>query len=427
MTDKQKRLRELTERQSRERARMSELARLETRSAEENTEYDGLEEGIADLEREIRQAQREVDAEEAEHRAAGAGAVAPELDAEDRERAEIRSRVRMASYIAAAVEQRAADGAEAEYNAALGIAGNRFPLELLAPPAPAVETRATTDVDTSSNQKRWIDRLFAGTAAAHLGITMESVEPGAASYPVTTAGASAAQRAKEQAAADTAWTVGVTELKPTRNAASLKFTLEDTARIPGLESALTRDLRMALTEGIDRSIFVGDEGATGTDADITGLQTATGVTERTITQAAKVTGEGVLKSFGALIDGKHAMTAADLRVVLAVGANQLWFSERANTGASSDTLIGELMTRAGISWVTRADIEAATTADKFGGFVGLGRGIEGAGVAPVWAAGELIRDPYTGAGKGEVILTLSYLWAFGLPRPSNFARLKFVA
>ena len=28
----------------------------------------------------------------------------------------------------------------------------------------------------------------------------------------------------------------------------------------------------------------------------------------------------------------------------------------------------------------------------------------------------LVRDPYTGAAKGEVELTLNYLWNFGLPR-----------
>ena len=81
-----------------------------------------------------------------------------------------------------------------------------------------------------------------------------------------------------------------TELKPKRNAVRLVFNTEDAARIPGLEAALSRDLRMALTEGIDRAIFVGDAGATGTDADITGLQTATGLTEKTIAQSAKVKG-----------------------------------------------------------------------------------------------------------------------------------------
>lgn len=417
MTDAQKRLRELLARQSRERQRMAELAAADELTDETRSELDTLEKGTPDLERQIRAARVAVEGEGETRETRDDG------DAEARELRELRGRVRMAGYVAAAVEQRAADGAEAEYNQARGIAGNRFPLEMLAP----IETRATTNTDTVTTPRRWLDRLFAGTAAAHLGITMESVPAGVASFPITTAGASAAQRGRTEAAADAAWTVGVSELKPTRNAVRLVFSVEDAARIPTLEDALTRDLRMALVEGVDRAVFLGDSGANENSADITGLQTAAGLTERTITQSAKTTGEGVLKAFGGLIDGKHAMSAGDLRIVLAVGANTLWFSERANTGASADTLIGELMRRSGLSWMTRAEIEAATTADKFGGFVGLGRGIEGAGVAAVWEAGELIRNPYDGAAKGEVALTLSYLWNFGLPRASNFARLKFVA
>lgn len=72
-------------------------------------------------------------------------------DGEARERRELRGKVQLSGYVAAAVEQRAADGAEAEYNAAIGIAGNRFPLELLAPR----EERATTSTDTQTTPRRW--------------------------------------------------------------------------------------------------------------------------------------------------------------------------------------------------------------------------------------------------------------------------------
>lgn len=421
MTPAQKRLRELRERQSKERGRMAELSLVDELNEEQRAELDRIEQGTPDLERQLRAAQVAVDTEEAKQRAAGAAARQPEGDAEDRGRAELRSKVRLSAYVAAAVEQRAANGAELEYNQALGIAGNRFPLELLAP----VEERATTDTDTATTPRRWLDRLFAETAASRLGITMESVPAGAASFPVTTAGASAAQRGRDEAAADTAWTVGVTELKPTRNAATLKFSIEDAARIPGLESALTRDLRMALTEGVDRAIFLGDDGANENSADITGLMTAANVVEQTITQANKVKPAETLAAFLALIDGKHASMVEDLRCVLAVGAHNLWAGTIANSAAENQTVLAFLKAN-GLTCSVRGDIETATTNGKFGAFLGRGRGIAGAGVAAVWEAGELIRDPYTDAAKGTVHLTLSYLWAFGLPRPSNFARIKFV-
>ena len=72
-----------------------------------------------------------------------------------------------------------------------------------------------------------------------------------------------------------AWTIGVTELKPTRNAINGTFvSVEDIARVPSLEEAIVRDLRAAIVAQIDKSLFVGDSGASGTDSDIVGLKTA---------------------------------------------------------------------------------------------------------------------------------------------------------
>ena len=254
MSPTQIKLKALKERQSKERQRMAELAVADSLTDETRAELDELERGTADVERQLRAATVAVEQEESEQRTAGPSHD-DDGDAEDREIRELRGRVKLSGYVSAAIEQRAADGAEGEYNAARSIAGNRFPLELLAPP---IEQRATTDADTTIAPRWWLDRLFAGTAAEHLGITMESVPAGVASYPVTTAGASAAQRQRStDAAADAAWTIGVTEMKPKRNAVRLLFSIEDAARIPGLESALVRDLKMALTEGIDRAIFLG--------------------------------------------------------------------------------------------------------------------------------------------------------------------------
>ena len=73
----------------------------------------------------------------------------------------------------------------------------------------------------------------------------------------------------------------------------------------------------------------------------------------------------------------------------------MWSHTLANTGASVDTTIAEFLRRFGLNWLTRGDIETATASGDFAAFVGLGRGLEGSGVAAVWEAGELIRDPYT--------------------------------
>ena len=205
--------------------------------------------------------------QQAEREAAELGS----LDPETREVAALRSKSSVCSYVKAALEMRALDGPEAELNSALSMGSHQFPLEMLAPP----EQRQTTAVDVSVNQGSWLDRLFNGTAAQYLGVTFQSVGSGVASFPVTTAGATAAQLDKSGAAAAAAWTVGITELRPKRNAVNAIFSIEDVARIgPGLEAALQRDLRSAMIEGVDRVIFKGDLTPTAAGADIVGLQTA---------------------------------------------------------------------------------------------------------------------------------------------------------
>ncbi len=406
---------------SEKRQKINELLAKDELSPEERSEMETLTKRMSEIETEYRAA---VSAE-----ADIAGGDSPNRDnagdAEERERAELRGRIRLGNYLLAAVRNETLAGPEAEYNAAMEMRSGDFPLELLAPAEERAEERATTGVDTTVQPRRWLDRLFAQTAAQRLGITMESVGAGVTSYPVTTAGAAAAQRAKSEAADDAVWTFAVSELKPTRNSVRAVFSIEDDARVPGLEEALRRDLRMALTEGIDRAIFLGDANATGTDADITGLTTLGGITEQTITQANKVKGPETLQAFTGLVDGIHAMSVGDLRVVAAVGAYRLWETTIVNSAAENQTLAAFLRT-AGMSWTTRGEIETDTANNDFGAFVGRGRGLEGAGVCPIWESGTLIRDPYSGAAKGEVAITLHYLWNIGYPRKANFARVKFV-
>ena len=349
-------------------------------------------------------------------------------DAEDLERRQLEESIGFEPYLRAAMSGHGvASGPEAEYNQEYGLSAEQFPLELLTrgDDLGDLEKRAAIDGDAATRQGSWIDRLFADTAAARLGVTFPSVSPGVAAYPVTTAGGDPAQRGRTQAAAAGTYTAVVTELKPTRNAVHGVYSIEDNARLPGLADAIGRDMRSAMVEKIDRTVFVGDDGANEATADIAGLNTATGVTEITLTQAKKVMGLEWLKLLAALMDGKHAATEADLNIVLSVGANQLLVSTRESAAVSNET-IARFLRSSGVTWSTRGDIETATGNGKFGAFIGLARGIAGTAVAPVWSAATLIRDPYTGAAKGEVQLTLSYLWAFGIPRADNYRRLKFV-
>ena len=344
-----------------------------------------------------------------------------EGDAETRERRKLADKSRVSRYVGLALEGRAADGREGEYCEALGMSRDSFPLRLLAP-----EARATTDAEAKANQGTWVDRLFGDSAARWLGVSMPSVGAGVAAYPVTTAGASAAQRGRTEAAADGAWTVGVTEVKPTRSAVRAAFSVEDAARLPGVEAALRRDLRRELVDAIDIAIFTGDTGANEATADITGLNTATGVVEEELTQAEVDSATAVLGAFTALVDGRAAAMLGDLRAVLSVAAYRSWVAALAVSG--QEMTLNRFLEEAGLPQVrVREGISTVTTAGAFAAFVGRQRGITGCGVAPVWDAARLVRDPFTNAAKGEIAITMTTLWGFALPRASNFARVKFVA
>ena len=346
------------------------------------------------------------------------------VDAETRERLELRGRVSVGAYIAAAQEQRGIDAAEAEYNAACGMKAGRFPLHLL---TPEVEKRAITDTDAKASQMAWIDRLFNESLAKYCGISFRGVEPGVVSVPITTTGATASQVERTVAKSTTTQVVGVTELKPKRNAAHLIFSLEDSYRLPGLEAALRRDMQMAVMENVDKAVFMGGTSqGSATVADITGLNTATGVIEKEITQSNKVKAAETITEIVELIDGKNATMPGDLKIVASVGANTLWMSQVANAAAENQT-IAQFLKMSGFDWRVRGGIDTATSNGKFGAFIGRMRGIEGAATAAVWDEGMLIRDEYTGAEKGEVGLTLNYFWDFQVPRASNFARIKFVS
>ena len=96
MTAAMNRLRELRERQSKERQRMAELSREAELTVETREELDRIEAGTPDLERQIRAAVTAVETEDAastETRSAADG-----LDAEHRERLDLRRRVRLTSF-----------------------------------------------------------------------------------------------------------------------------------------------------------------------------------------------------------------------------------------------------------------------------------------------------------------------------------------
>ena len=107
-------------------------------------------------------------------------------------------------------------------------------------------------------------------------------------------------------------------------------------------------MRAGLVDSVDLACFKGDSGATGTDADIVGMQTA-GITERTLTQANKIMADDTLALFVALIDGKYAAAMSDLNIVASVGANTLWYST-IHAAAVDNQTIAQFLMASGVNW-----------------------------------------------------------------------------
>ena len=259
VTDAQKRLRELRDRQSRERQRMAELSRVETLDDETRAEMDRIETGTPDLERQIRAAQTAADAEgEGETRTT-------EPDAEARERIELRSRASLTNFLTAALSGRQVDGAEAELRSAAGI-GDGIPLELWDVPAPT-EHRADAPTGAPGTVGVNLDpirpMIFANSIAPRLGIEMPRVASGTFASATITTALTAAAKDKGGVADSTEAGFTVSTATPKRVSARLSVRIEDVAAVgqANFEASLRENLAMVLSDALDVQALSGDGNA----------------------------------------------------------------------------------------------------------------------------------------------------------------------
>ena len=116
---------------------------------------------------------------------------------ETRERAEIRSRASLASYLDAAIRGLSVDGAEAELAAAFDCPGS-VPLVMFESRERQPETRDATPAPATvgTNLSPIVPALFQRSAAAWLGIEMPSVGSGDAGYPIVGTSVTGGPKAK---------------------------------------------------------------------------------------------------------------------------------------------------------------------------------------------------------------------------------------
>lgn len=417
MTENQKRLRELLDRQSQERGRMAELSRAESLDVETRAELDRIEAGTPDLERQIRAARMAVESDDA-----SAARNHPEdADPETRERIELRNRCTVGAFLGAALRGGMVQGAEAEYAQAVGVASG-IPIDLWELDRPAPETRADTVTAAPStvgvNLQPIQPYLFARAVVPRLGVSMPSAATGTYASPTITGNNTPAARRKGEAISSNDATITVTSATPKRISARLSLRLEDIAAVgqANFEAALRENMAMALSAELDNQGLNGN----GTAPNLSGL--LAGVTDYANTAPSAVaTFSGWHGLFAELIDGNWAEMASHIHAAVGVETyRQLMGLFAAND--DSVNALHSLKGQLGGLWTSERMPDAASNLQDAIA-VRMGHSTTKA-VCPHWGRVE-IDDIYTDSAKGIRHFTAHVLLGdVILVQPSAYAKLR---
>jgi len=370
---------------------------------------------------------------------------AAEEEPEDARLGEVQERIECRNYVGAALRDAKLTGAEAEFNAERGLPdANVMPWAALAPrePIEARDDDATTieDVVAGQPQMEVLRRVFEQGNVSFLGIRTPSVPFGSPNFPVmgdgtVPYGGEALEPGAEIEADAITFTQKV--IDPTRLTARYKLRVEDSARFPALEDILRSDLRMVMTQLRDYQVLAGDGSTAGTTQNLTGvLKTLNGLIAEDFTAAIKKTDETVAavpdwqkleKLLYEPVDGRYASMASGVRWLFGVDTYKFLARIRLGTPENPLTFL-EWMSRMGIMFSTSAFIPAAGNlaanaqdAAPVSNVQVCVRTVRGTdAVAPVWEGIQLVRDPYTGAAKGEVAITAFALHGFGMLRDATW-------
>ena len=412
---------EIQVKQSQHRERVNVLLGIltEKRSEAENNELVDLTDKLTALEPELRAAMALESTDE-------------RLKGSDGEGSELRSLIRRASlgeYVREALTKTplAEGSAEVELRAATmgeGARPNTIPWAALDPGRGAEDraedradavTAVTASVATAGSQSTILGRVFANTAAAFLGCEFVSVPSGQAAFPVLSAGPSGSRAAKGATVDAESATFVSKALTPARATARVVFNVEDSARLAGMGDALRDDLRGAIGELVDAQLIAGN----GTSPNINGFYSA--LTATPATDPSTVSDWGDLVSLATSpVDGRHALTAMDVRLLLGADSYKFASVTMAANGPHETGLQAIVAASGGVQ--VSANVPAADSG--ISQVLAYRSANPGAAISPTWEGISLVEDPYTGAASGRVALTLHVLFAFAIRRADSYALQK---
>ena len=432
MTSTQKRLRELRERQSKERGRMAELGLLDELKDEQRKELDEIENGTPDLERQIRAATVAVEDEEkaAETRQTN------EPDAEMRERRELRGRASLTEYLMARMQGRMVAGAEAELTAAAETRDGAIPLELW-DTGETIERRQTDTVTAAPgtvgvNLDRIRPAVFANSIATRLGIEMPRVMSGTYASATISTSLTASAEAKSGRADATAAAFTVTSVTPKRISARLAIAIEDVAAVgqENFESILRENLSLVLSAALDDQAING----TGTAPNLTGIFAR-------LTNPSAPTAVADFDAYAAAhaggVDGLWASTIKQVSIVVGPATYQ----HASSTFQSATNYKGEMsaaayaMANAGGLWTNERMPDAESNIQQaivyrmgrstMNMMMNGGAGAMRTAVCPHWNEVS-IDDIYSGSATGERFFTMHILLGdVILVQPAAYSQISF--
>lgn len=417
----------IQKRQSEVRERLAVLAAKDTPDEAETRELDALDKEYGTNEKRYRAA---LIAEAEERKEAGA-----DLDKkEDREWRELASAFEL-RQVALALDEGAkltGETAEivAEMRASGGFQGIPIPLEALE--QRAGETIASGTPDPVRTMPT-IDRLFANSVAARMGVRSVSIPFGTNSYPIVTSSVAAGWADGELAdvAGPTAFATTASELAPDHNLGVQmelsRKSLKQTG--PGLEEAVRRDMSQTIRTALDQAVFLGS-GANGQPTGIfTAADGAGGITDTTVDAPASWS---VFRSaITRFMVNNAASAASDVRVLI---RPEVW---DALDGTYIQTSGGEPVT-GDTEWSLMARQVGASNIVMSSNAVAAPSGSPAAskallttsagGVAPallgVWGGIDLVRDPYSLAGSGQLKITALLTADVAILRPAQLEVLE---
>ena len=325
-------------------------------------------------------------------------------DAETRERLQLVSRASLGAIFARAVEHRSTEGAESELQAALALAPNQVPIDLLRAP---VEERAITPAPThvGASEQAVLMPIFADGDAAFLNVDQVAVPNGDAVFPVLTNRPTVGgPHADSTEVAETTGAFSAELVKPERLQCAFTYRRVDVARFSAMGEALRQALNEALSESLDVQIVSGDNGLLG------------GTNLPAHAQATVDTYATYVSKFGfARVDGRYASSAKAVKVLMGSGgythAGSVYRGDQ-----SQESAIDRLMTIGG--GIKVSPHVAAVASTKQQTIVRLGARRDA--VAGLWAGITIIPDEVTRAKQGEIVVTAVMLAAVKVLRADGF-------